>query len=142
MIGPRSTSATHWWLGGDSTLRTATATATPPWLALSTTWACCCGTAASTARPRDTSVPHLLCAALSMRRKLYSDGHPDVIRSLGHLASLLIDRKEYGLAEEYVRTVLDGYRLLYPKERYADGHPYLARTLRELGTLVLFRREY
>jgi CHAT domain-containing protein/tetratricopeptide (TPR) repeat protein len=79
----------------------------------------------------------LLRAALSMRRKLLGDEHPDVAQSLNNLAFLLMHQGDYAGAEPLFREALAMWR-----ELLGDEHPDAALSLGNLASVLWAQGDY
>jgi tetratricopeptide (TPR) repeat protein len=62
--------------------------------------------------------------------------------SLNHLGVFLLDRGEYGRAEDPLQEALALCRKVCPPGKFPDGHPVLAQSLNNLGLLLQARLEY
>lgn len=79
----------------------------------------------------------LLGAALTQRRRLFGESHPDVVASLVSLARLRDDQAKFDSAQQLLSTALEiGHRILPP------SHPMIAEATTSLGQVYENRGTY
>jgi len=78
-----------------------------------------------------------LRAALSLRRSVHREAHPDLARSLSHVGELLQDCNRFGEAEPFLRESLAMRQRLF-----TGDHPDVAASLNGVGLILQYRNEY
>jgi len=84
----------------------------------------------------DQATP-LLENALTKRRQIFGDEHPDVAESINSLALLLLNKSNLTEAEPLLREALTMRRKLL-----GDEHTDISESLNNLGVLLMFMDEY